>query len=68
TMPKYFYKLRDELKELKLDILESEIKYIPTDYTDLNKEDYARLERFLDSCNDDDDVQWVITNFGEVKD
>ncbi|MDE5767593.1 MAG: YebC/PmpR family DNA-binding transcriptional regulator [Malacoplasma sp.] len=68
AMPKYFYKLRDGLKELKLDILESEIKYIPTDYTDLNKEEYARLERFLDSCNDDDDVQWVITNFGEVKD
>lgn len=66
VMPKYFYKIRQELETLGLKIVESEIKYIPTDYVDLNKEDYARLERFLDSCNEDDDVQWVISNFGEV--
>lgn len=68
TMPKYFYKVRDNLKELGLNIIESEIKYIPTDFVDLNKDDYARLERFLDSCADDDDIQWVISNFGEVID
>jgi transcriptional/translational regulatory protein YebC/TACO1 len=30
--------------------------------TDDSKE---RLERFVNSCEDDDDMQWVITNFSE---
>ncbi|MCF0217690.1 MAG: YebC/PmpR family DNA-binding transcriptional regulator [Malacoplasma sp.] len=65
-LPKYFYKLRDLLKESGVEILESEIKYISHDFVNLNKEDYTKLERFLDQCNDDEDIQWVITNFGEV--
>lgn len=66
TSPKYFYKIRDALKNKNLKIINSEIKYIPNDYIDLQQDDYDRLERFLDQCEDDDDIQWVITNFGEV--
>lgn len=65
--PKHFYKVRDELKKLDINIISSEIKYIPNDYVDLSQEDFQKLERFLNQCEDDDDIQWVITNFGEVQ-
>lgn len=66
TNPKYFYKIRDEIqKELK--VISSEIKYIPNDYVNLSQDEFNKLERFLNQCEDDDDIQWVITNFGEVE-
>lgn len=68
TIPKYFYKIRDELlKNNEIKIIQSEIKYIPNEYVDLSQEDYLKLERFLNQCEEDDDIQWVVTNFGEVK-
>lgn len=66
TNPKYFYKIRDGLKDKGLKIITSEIKYIPNEYIDLSKDEYTKLERFLDQCEEDDDIQWVVTNFGEV--
>ncbi len=67
TNPKYFYKIRDELNNTGLKILLSEIKYIPNDYINLSQDDFNKLQRFLDQCEDDDDIQWVVTNFGEVE-
>lgn len=67
TNTKYFYQIRDSLKDMGLNILDSEIKYIPNDFIDLSKDDFAKLERFLDQCENDDDIQSVVTNFGEVK-
>ena len=66
TNPKYFYKIRDEIKK-ELKVISSEIKYIPNDYVNLSQDEFNKLERFLNQCEDDDDIQWVITNFGEVE-
>ncbi|MDE5553475.1 MAG: YebC/PmpR family DNA-binding transcriptional regulator [Malacoplasma sp.] len=64
--PNHFYQLRDLLKNIDIKIIQSEIKYIPNDYVDLDKENFEKLERFLNSCEEDDDIQWVVTNFGEI--
>lgn len=65
--PNGFYKTRDTLANNSFEIITSELKYIPNSYVNLSQENYERLERFLDSCNDDDDIQWVVTNFWEVE-
>lgn len=65
--PKHFYKIRDLIKEKNLNILASEIKYIPNEYINISQEEYNKLEKFLEQCEEDDDIQWVITNFGEVE-
>lgn len=67
TQPNDLYKTRDILLNQEIKILSSEIKYIPNDYVNLDKEHFEKLERFLSSCEDDDDIQWVVTNFGEVE-
>lgn len=66
TSPKDFYIVRDKLNSINLNLVASEVKYIPNDYIDLDSENYEKLTRFLDSCQEDDDIQWVVTNFGEV--
>lgn len=66
TTPKDFYLVRDKLKTSNLNLTSSEIKYIPNEYIDLDNDNYEKLNRFLDSCEEDDDIQWVVTNFGEV--
>lgn len=66
TTPKEFYVVRDAMSKSGIEILNSEVKYIPNDYVDLDNENYERLNRFLGSCEEDDDIQWVVTNFGEV--
>ncbi|WP_412032081.1 YebC/PmpR family DNA-binding transcriptional regulator [Malacoplasma muris] len=66
TTPKDFYVVRDKLNESNLTLVNSEVRYIPNDYINLDNENYEKLTRFLDSCEEDDDIQWVVTNFGEV--
>lgn len=67
TNAKDFYNVRDEISKRNINIIESEIKYIPNDYVNLDNENFEKLEKFLSSCEEDDDIQWVVTNFGEVE-
>ena len=60
-----FYDSRDKIKNMNLKIIDSGIKFIPNSYTDLNSEQVQKLEKFIQSCDDDDDIQWVVSNFGE---
>ena len=39
-----------------------EIKYIPIDEIEINDEDKTKLDKFFDSCEEDDDIQIVISN------
>lgn len=67
TQPNDLYKTRDILSKENIKIVSSEIKYIPNDYINLDNQNFEKLEKFLSSCEDDDDIQWVVTNFGEVE-
>lgn len=64
--PAIFFKVKNVLDDANIKILGAEIKLIANTFVDITEEDDKLLERFLDSCDDDDDIQWVVTNIGEI--
>lgn len=63
-----FYACKESLIENGFKIIDAEIKYIANTTVDLSAEDETKLQKFIDSCEDDDDIQWVVTNLGEILD
>lgn len=58
-----YYQVKKILENLTdTTIINSEIKYIPNSYVDLDSDSQERLEIFNNICDDDDDIQWVVTN------
>ncbi len=57
-----FYKVKNIFDEHSIQIESFEIKHIPIDEIEISDEDKIKLDRFFDSCEDDDDVQIVISN------
>lgn len=57
-----FYKVKNIFDEHSIQIESFEIKHIPIDEIEILDEDKIKLDRFFDSCEDDDDVQIVISN------
>lgn len=67
VMPEDFYNVKNLLTEnSNLQILSSEIKLIPQTFVDVTEAEDALLQRFIDTCEDDDDIQWVVTNVGDI--
>ncbi len=67
VMPEDFYNVKNLLTEnSNLQILSSEIKLIPQTLVDVTEAEDALLQRFIDTCEDDDDIQWVVTNVGDI--
>ncbi len=60
------YKTVDNLKNNKVEIFSSEVKFFPNEkISELDDKIKQKLSDFIDSCENDDDVQWVVTNFEE---
>lgn len=58
VMPEDFYNVKNLLTEnSNLKILSSEIKLIPQTFVDVTEAEDALLQRFIDTCEDDDDIQ-----------
>jgi transcriptional/translational regulatory protein YebC/TACO1 len=56
--PKDFYAAKQALSDGNAKILDAEIKLMPQNIiTELTQENVDKLERFIDSCNEDDDMQ-----------
>lgn len=53
------------IEQQNVEILSSEIKLIPNDFVSLDDHSKERLVRFINACENDDDISWVITNFEE---
>lgn len=64
--PTVFFRVKNILDDANIKILSAEIKLIANTCVDITEDDDKLLERFLDSCEDDDDIQWVVTNVGEI--
>lgn len=60
--PSLFYKLKESFESKNIIPFNLEIKYIPSDYVSLDIEHKERYERFISTCENDDDIQWVVTN------
>mgnify|MGYP000094274489 CR=1 FL=1 len=63
---KNFYLIRDTLKDANFDVIDSGIRYIPINHVNLNQAQFDKLTKFLENCENDDDIQDVYTNFGQI--
>lgn len=64
TEPNDFYKVLDILKENNVEVFSHDLKLFANEpINTLDQDTQERLERFIDSCEDDDDVQWTVTNY-----
>lgn len=66
TTPNDFYDVKNIFDEINISIFSAEIKLIPNSYIDVTEEEDIAIEKFMNSCEDDDDIQWVVSNVGDV--
>ena len=60
------YKAIDNLKNNNIEIFSSEVKFFSNQKVlELDEKVKQKLFDFINSCNDDEDIQWVVTNFDE---
>lgn len=57
-----FYKVKNAFDESQIQIESFEIKHIPVNEIEISEEEKIKLDKFFDSCEDDDDIQMVISN------
>ncbi|WP_278998463.1 YebC/PmpR family DNA-binding transcriptional regulator [Ureaplasma urealyticum] len=65
VQPKDFSATKLILENNNANIQSAEIKLIPTDFISLDDHARERLVRFVNACENDDDISWVITNYEE---
>ncbi|WP_016828930.1 YebC/PmpR family DNA-binding transcriptional regulator [Ureaplasma urealyticum] len=65
VQPKDFSATKLILENNNANIQSAEIKLIPTDFISLDDHGRERLVRFVNACENDDDISWVITNYEE---
>ena len=58
--------IQTEIEKRNIDIISSEFERIPNNYKDLNDNQKNDLEKFLEICENDDDVQKVYHNIKEL--
>ena len=58
-----FGQLQSELEKRNIEIISSEFERIPDNYKFLNDEQRIDFEKFLEICENDDDVQKIYSNF-----
>lgn len=64
TDPQDFYKVKEELIKHQYQIFDADIKLVPQNKIDnIDEDSKIRLERFIEACEEDEDIQWVITNY-----
>lgn len=63
--PEDFSTVKLILEKNNANIKSAEIKLIPNDFISLDEYARERLVRFVNACENDDDISWVITNYEE---
>ncbi|MBQ6280128.1 MAG: YebC/PmpR family DNA-binding transcriptional regulator [Mycoplasma sp.] len=64
--PLDIYKTVDNLKNNNVEVFSSETKFFPNQQvTELDDKTKQKLFDFIEACENDDDIQWVVTNFEE---
>lgn len=60
--PNEFVKINECLEKNNISTLSAEVRYIPQSTVSITDEHKPLYERFINQCEDDDDIQWVVTN------
>ncbi|MDE7434172.1 MAG: YebC/PmpR family DNA-binding transcriptional regulator [Mycoplasmoidaceae bacterium] len=67
TEPDDFYKTKDALKNQGFNVFEADIKMVSqSKINSLPEKIKEKYDRFIASCEDDDDIQSVVTNYEEL--
>lgn len=61
--PSLFFEIKDAFTKNNIEVYSSEIKYIANQYVSIGDEYKEKYAKFIDSCDDDDDISWVVTNY-----
>ena len=64
TTPNDFYAVVDALKKAGIEIFSQDLKLFAQE-TIHQLEDKEKYDKFINSCEYDDDIQWVVTNYVE---
>ena len=65
--PDDFYNVKDIFNKNDFEIFDAEIKLIANEkINELEEKIKTKLQEFIDSCDDDEDIQWVVTNYEEI--
>ncbi|MGL4947816.1 MAG: YebC/PmpR family DNA-binding transcriptional regulator [Mycoplasma sp.] len=62
SKPTLFFEIQKAFEDNKIDLLDSETKYIANENVEIPDDLVDLFKRFINSCEDDDDVSWVVTN------
>ncbi len=66
TDPEDFYKVKDVIKSSGFEVFEADIKMVSQSKIDsLPEKVKEKYDRFIAACEDDDDIQSVVTNYEE---
>ncbi|QZX49248.1 YebC/PmpR family DNA-binding transcriptional regulator [Mycoplasma sp. E35C] len=62
TAPNSYYEVKKKLEAAGFKLHHSELKLVPLSYVSLSSEQNELFERFVASCENDDDIQWLVAN------
>ncbi len=65
--PSQFVPVNDALEKAGIKCLSAEVRYIPQSTVQIADDQKPLYERFIAQCDDDDDIQWVVTNCDNVE-
>lgn len=60
--PNDFFVIKDALEKNNITTLDAEIKFIANESKSIDSANIERINKFINSCDEDDDIQWVVTN------
>lgn len=67
TAPDCFYEVVELLKKNNIQIYASDLKLIANEPIEsLDESSEKKLTNFIESCDEDDDIQWVVTNYNQI--
>ncbi|MCV3743818.1 YebC/PmpR family DNA-binding transcriptional regulator [Ureaplasma sp. ES3154-GEN] len=61
----HFIQAKNALAASNIPVVSADIKWVSDEYIALDEQQKEKLVRFISACDDDDDIQWVATNFEE---
>ncbi|MGL4950315.1 MAG: YebC/PmpR family DNA-binding transcriptional regulator [Mycoplasma sp.] len=62
SKPNDYIEIKTQLENSDIAILDSETRYIASQESVLSPENIDLYKRFINSCEDDDDILWVVSN------
>lgn len=60
--PVSYYNVKNRLANSNFEITHSELKLEPLSEVTLSEENKEKFNKFIESCENDDDIQWVVAN------